>query len=54
VTPHNDRGVETMATIVGAANVERSRNYLEALDPEFHRHVVEFVYVSPAVTHPAP
>jgi 4-carboxymuconolactone decarboxylase len=44
VTPHVDRGVETMATFVGEANVERSRNYLEALDSEFHRHVVEFVY----------
>jgi 4-carboxymuconolactone decarboxylase len=33
-----------MAVFVGAANVDRSRNYLEALDPEFHRHVVEFVY----------
>ena len=33
-----------MATFVGAENVERSRNYLEALDSEFHRHVVEFVY----------
>ena len=44
MTPHVDRGVETMATFVGEANVERSRNYLEALDSEFHRHVVEFVY----------
>ncbi len=41
---HVERGVETMATFVGEANVERSRNYLEALDSEFHRHVVEFVY----------
>jgi 4-carboxymuconolactone decarboxylase len=44
VTPHINRGVETMAKFVGAENVERSRNYLEALDPEFHRQVVEFVY----------
>jgi hypothetical protein len=39
-----DRGLETIATFVGAANVERSRDYLEALDSKFHRHVVEFVY----------
>jgi len=38
------RGLETMARFVGAANVDRGRDYLEALDPEFHRHVVEFVY----------
>jgi 4-carboxymuconolactone decarboxylase len=44
VTSHPERGLETMATFVGAANVERSRDYLEALDSEFHRHVVEFVY----------
>jgi 4-carboxymuconolactone decarboxylase len=44
VTPDADRGLETMAKFVGAANVERSRDYLEELDPEFHRHVVEFVY----------
>jgi hypothetical protein len=32
VTSHVDRGLETMATFVGAENVERSRNYLEELD----------------------
>jgi 4-carboxymuconolactone decarboxylase len=42
--PDAVRGLETMATFVGAANVDRGRDYLEALDPEFHRHVVEFVY----------
>ena len=44
MTADANRGLETMATFVGAADVERSRDYLEALDPEFHRHVVEFVY----------
>src|SRR5256885_9756179 len=38
------RGLETMATFVGEPNVERSRHYLEELDSEFHRHVVDFVY----------
>jgi 4-carboxymuconolactone decarboxylase len=44
VTAGAGRGLETMATFVGEANVERSRDYLEELDPEFHRYVVEFVY----------
>jgi 4-carboxymuconolactone decarboxylase len=38
------RGAEMMARFTGAENVERGRTYLEELDPEFHRHVVEFVY----------
>jgi alkylhydroperoxidase/carboxymuconolactone decarboxylase family protein YurZ len=38
------RGVEMMARFTGAENVERGRKYLDELDPEFHRHVVEFVY----------
>jgi 4-carboxymuconolactone decarboxylase len=38
------RGLEMMALFTGAENVERGRAYLEELDPEFHRHVIEFVY----------
>jgi 4-carboxymuconolactone decarboxylase len=37
-------GLETMARFLGAANVESSRDYLEQLDPELHRYVVDFVY----------
>jgi 4-carboxymuconolactone decarboxylase len=33
-----------MARFVGAENVERSRQYLEALDPELHRYILDFVY----------
>jgi 4-carboxymuconolactone decarboxylase len=36
--------VDVMARFVGAENVERSREYLERLDPELHRYIVEFVY----------
>ena len=39
-----DLGAEVMARFVGPENVDRGRAYLEALDPEFHRHVMEFVY----------
>jgi 4-carboxymuconolactone decarboxylase len=38
------RGVEMMARFTGAENVERGRTYLEELDPELHRHIIEFVY----------
>jgi 4-carboxymuconolactone decarboxylase len=37
-------GLETMARFLGAANVERSRAYLEQLDRELHRYVIKFVY----------
>ncbi|MFL5780060.1 MAG: carboxymuconolactone decarboxylase family protein [Thermoleophilaceae bacterium] len=37
-------GVEVMARFVGEENVERSREYLERLDPELHRYIMEFVY----------
>ena len=29
---------------MGAANVERGRAYLEQLDPELHRYIIDFVY----------
>ena len=37
-------GPEVMARFLGAPNVERSRAYLEALDPELHRYILDFVY----------
>ena len=37
-------GPEVMARYVGAANVERGRAYLEQLDPELHRYIIDFVY----------
>jgi 4-carboxymuconolactone decarboxylase len=33
-----------MARFVGAENVERGREYLEQLDPELHRYILDFVY----------
>ena len=37
-------GPEVMARFVGAENVERGHAYLEQLDPELHRYIVDFVY----------
>jgi 4-carboxymuconolactone decarboxylase len=33
-----------MGRFIGAENVERGRAYLEELDPQFHRYVIDFVY----------
>jgi len=37
-------GPEVMARFVGVENVERGREYLEQLDPELHRYIIDFVY----------
>jgi 4-carboxymuconolactone decarboxylase len=37
-------GPEVMARFVGAEDVERGRDYLEQLDPELHRYIIDFVY----------
>jgi 4-carboxymuconolactone decarboxylase len=37
-------GPDVMARFVGAENVERGRAYLEQLDPELHRYIIDFVY----------
>ena len=37
-------GPEVMARFVGAENVDRGRAYLEALDPDLHRYILDFVY----------
>ena len=37
-------GPEVMARYVGGENVERGREYLEQLDPELHRYIIDFVY----------
>jgi 4-carboxymuconolactone decarboxylase len=37
-------GPEVMARFVGAENVDRGRDYLERLDPELHRYIIDFVY----------
>jgi 4-carboxymuconolactone decarboxylase len=33
-----------MARFIGSENVQSGRDYLEALDPEIHRYVMDFVY----------
>jgi len=38
------RGRQAMSHFLGDENVERSRSFLEDLDPELHRYVIEFVY----------
>jgi 4-carboxymuconolactone decarboxylase len=40
----SEPGIDVMGRFVGAENVERGRAYLEELDPEFHRYVIDFVY----------
>jgi 4-carboxymuconolactone decarboxylase len=37
-------GPEVMARFMGTENVERGRDYLEQLDPELHRYIIDFVY----------
>jgi len=40
----SEPGPQVMARFVGEENVERGRDYLEQIDPELHRYIVEFVY----------
>lgn len=40
----SEPGPEVMARFVGPENVERGREYLEQLDPELHRYILDFVY----------
>ena len=39
-----ESGEKVIGRFLGAENVERSQAFLEALDPELHRYVIEFVY----------
>jgi 4-carboxymuconolactone decarboxylase len=40
----SEPGADVMARFVGPENVEGGREYLEKLDPELHRYIMEFVY----------
>jgi 4-carboxymuconolactone decarboxylase len=40
----SEPGPEVMARFVGAENVDRGREYLERLDPDLHRYILDFVY----------
>jgi alkylhydroperoxidase/carboxymuconolactone decarboxylase family protein YurZ len=39
-----ESGTEVAGRFLGTENVERARDYLEQLDPELHRYIMEFVY----------
>jgi len=39
-----EAGLEAMARFLGAENVDDSRAYLEQLDRDLHRYIIEFVY----------
>lgn len=40
----SEPGPKVMALYMGAENVDRGRDYLEQLDPELHRYIIDFVY----------
>jgi 4-carboxymuconolactone decarboxylase len=40
----SEPGTEVMGRFVGTENVDRGRDYLERLDPELHRYIIDFVY----------
>jgi 4-carboxymuconolactone decarboxylase len=40
----SEPGAEVMGRFVGDENVERGRAYLDQLDPELHRYIMDFVY----------
>jgi alkylhydroperoxidase/carboxymuconolactone decarboxylase family protein YurZ len=40
----SEPGPEVMARFVGPENVDRGREYLESLDPDLHRYILDFVY----------
>jgi len=37
-------GADAMARFVGSENVDSGREYLDALAPELHRYIMDFVY----------
>jgi 4-carboxymuconolactone decarboxylase len=39
-----ESGTEVAGRFLGPENVQRARDYLEQLDPELHRYIMEFVY----------
>ena len=40
----SESGADVAGRFLGPENVQRARDYLEALDPELHRYIMEFVY----------
>ncbi len=40
----SESGTDVAARFLGSENVEAARDYLEQLDPELHRYIMDFVY----------
>ena len=40
----SEHGPDVMARFLGPENVDDARAYLQQLDPELHRHIIDFVY----------
>jgi 4-carboxymuconolactone decarboxylase len=40
----SEHGPDVMARFLGPENVDSARAYLQQLDPELHRHIMDFVY----------
>lgn len=40
----SEPGTEVASRFLGPENVQRARDYLESLDPELHRYIMDFVY----------
>jgi 4-carboxymuconolactone decarboxylase len=40
----SERGTDVAGRFLGPENVQRARDYLEQLDPELHRYIMDFVY----------
>lgn len=39
-----ERGEDIAGRFLGPENVEQARDYLERIDPELHRYIMDFVY----------
>jgi 4-carboxymuconolactone decarboxylase len=40
----SEPGTDVAGRFLGPENVQRARDYLEQLDPELHRYIMDFVY----------
>ena len=44
MSDQRERGLRTMATFLGEENVEGSRAFLQGVDADLERHILDFVY----------
>ena len=40
----SEPGTDVAGRFLGPENVQQARDYLEQLDPELHRYIMDFVY----------